>query len=121
MKCAYIKPNGEQCNANAIHESGLCFSHDPEYAKEKALAVANGGLNRKHYETYGEALTLETPQDIKKLLAEVINQLWTGKMPSNQPANSIGFLSRCFLDAHEASEVEKRLDSLEDRLEKAGL
>ena len=121
MKCAYIKPDGKQCNANATLNSNYCFSHNPDYAKQKALAVSRGGLNRKHYEAYGEALIIETPQDIKKLLGKVINHLWTGKMPSQNPANSIGFLARCFLSAHEASEVETRLTTLEDRLSKAGI
>ena len=121
MKCTYIKPDGKQCNANAIRNSEYCFSHNPDYTRAKALAVKEGGLNRKHCQTYGKALKLETSKDIKRLLGKVINGVWTGKMPANQPANTIGFLSRCFLDAHEASEVESRLQTLEERLERAGL
>lgn len=121
MKCKFIKPDGKKCNANATSGSEFCFSHNPDYAEQKILAVRKGGLNRKNYKAYGETLSLETPQDIKRLLGEVINQIWTGRMPSNNPANSIGFLARCFLDAHEASEVENRLNELEERLTKAGL
>lgn len=121
MTCTFIKPDGQQCNANATKDGKFCFFHSPNYKEKKALAVIKGGLNRKHYEAYGEAVKLESPKDIKSLLGLVINKLWTGEMPSNQPANSIGFLARCFLDAHEASEVETRLDGLEERLNKAGL
>jgi len=121
MKCKFTKPSGEQCKANATKGSDCCFTHNPAYAEEKALAVTKGGLNRRLRVVYGETLKLQTPKDIKRLLAETINKVWLGEMPSNQPANSIGFLARCFLDAHEASEVETRLDGLETRLTKAGL
>jgi hypothetical protein len=121
MKCTYIKTSGEECNANATSNSNYCFTHNPEYAEQKALAVQRGGANRKHYEAYGEAVTLETPKDIKVLLSKVINGVWTGNIPSTAPANTIGFLARCFLDAHEDSDLEERLIALEDRLNKAGL
>lgn len=121
MKCTYIRSTGDQCNANASKGSNFCFSHNPDYEKEKNLAVKNGGLNRKHYEAYGEAVRLETPKDIKNFLGKVINGVWTGELPSNAPANTLGFLARCFLDAHEAGEVEERLNILEDRLNKANL
>jgi len=121
MTCTYIKSNGNQCEAKTIEGSNYCFFHNPNCKEKRAIAVTKGGLNRKHYEVYGEEVKIETPKDIKDLLGKVINGVWTGDLPSNAPANTIGFLSRCFLDAHEASEVENRLDLLEDRLSKAGI
>lgn len=58
-------------------------------------------------------IILETAKDIKSLVAETINLVWTGKMPSNSPANSIGFLARVFLDANEQSDLEDRIQQLE--------
>lgn len=121
MKCTYINEAGKSCNANAVRGHGLCFSHDPELRDRKIAAVTNGGLNRRHYQVYGQPMTLKTPDDVKGLLNEVINKVWTGEMPSNQPANTIGFLARCFLDAHEAGDVERKLEKLEQLAEKMGV
>jgi hypothetical protein len=121
MNCTHIKLNGVRCQAKAIKGSDLCFTHNPEYTEEKKIAVSRGGLNRRHLETYGEPLKLNTPDDIKKLIGDTINLIWIGKMSANQPANSIGFLARVFLDAHEQSELEERLTQLEERLTKAKL
>lgn len=117
-QCTFIKENGLQCEANAILDSDLCFSHNPELEEAKMFAVTKGGLNRKTLEVYGEAVTLETPADIKKLLANTINSILTGKMPANQPANSIGFLARCWIDIHQMIEQEERMEALEKKLEK---
>jgi len=119
--CIFIKPDGNPCEANSLKGSDYCFSHDPTTQEAKLLAVTKGGLNRKLYEVYGEPLTLEEPSDIKKLLSNVINGIWTGTIPASQPANSIGFLSRCWLDAYQISEIENRLKSIEEKLTKAHL
>ena len=121
MKCKYIKEDGKQCRANATNGSDYCFNHNPDYEDEKALAVKRGGQNRKLYGVYGEIVKIETPEDIKSLLAEVINLVKSGKMSASQPANSIAYLSRCWLDAHEASEVEARLSDIENKLEQLKL
>src|SRR3989344_6697519 len=113
--CIFIKPDGNPCEANSLKGSDYCFSHDPTTQEAKLLAVTKGGLNRKLYEVYGEPLTLEEPSDIKKLLSNVINGIWTGTIPASQPANSIGFLSRCWLDAYQISEIENRLKSIEEK------
>lgn len=117
MMCKFIKPDGASCQANATDGSEYCFSHNPEYSEQKQLAVIKGGLNRKHYEAYGDRIEINTPLDVKKMLAEVINGVWTGKIPSNQPANTIGFLSRCWLDANEQSDIVNRIETVEKLLE----
>lgn len=117
-KCNFIKQDGLQCEANSILDSDLCFTHNPAMQESKMIAVTKGGLNRKHYESYGDDLLLETTSDIKRLLGEVINGVWTGKIPANQPANTFGFLARCWIDANQAMEFEDRLDVLEKKLEK---
>lgn len=117
-QCQFIKESGLQCEANAILDSDLCFSHNPELEEAKMIAVTKGGLNRKTLEVYGEAVTLETPADVKKLLANTINSILTGKMPANQPANTIGFLARCWIDIHQIVEQEERMDALEEKLKK---
>ena len=117
-QCTFIKPDGLQCEAKAVSDSELCLSHDPNMQEAKLIAVTKGGLNRKHYEAYGQPVTLENPSDIKKLLADTINGVWTGKIPATQPANTIGFLARCWIDIHQTMEFEERMDTLEEKLEK---
>ena len=109
MKCKYIKADGNRCEANSVANSDYCFSHNPEYKHEKALAVKKGGLNRKLIQTYGDTLKIETPHDVKSLLAQVINLVWTGQMPANQPANIIAYLCRCWFDAHETIIVKDNI------------
>lgn len=121
MQCKYIKPDQQRCRANAVLDSDYCFSHDPEYETEKALAVKQGGLNRRLVQNYGEEIIIETPEDIRNLLAETINMIRTGKMPCPQPANSIGFLARCWLDANDASITKAKLEEILNRLEEAKL
>lgn len=120
-KCRFTKPDGESCNANALQNSNFCFNHDPNQQVAKLVAVTKGGLNRKLYKQYGEPYEIETPEDIKNLLAETINLVRTGKMPASQPANSIAYLCRCWLDANTSSEVEARIEAIEEKLEKAKL
>ena len=117
MKCNFIKTDGTGCNANCVGGSEYCFNHNPDYSEKKQLAVAKGGLNRKLYGVYGERIEINSPSDIRKIISEVINGVWTGQIPSNQPANTIGFLSRCWLDANEQSDIVTRIESMEQKLE----
>ena len=89
--------------------------------KKKKEAVKKGGLNRKHYQSYGEPLELSEPNDIKSLLAKVMNGVWAGQIPAGQPANTLGFLSRCFLDAYKLADVEDRIEAIERKLESRNL
>ena len=71
-RCQFIKSDGTRCEANSVNDSEYCFSHNPDFKDAKLAAVIRGGLNRKHYEAYGEPIVIEKPEDIKKLLAETI-------------------------------------------------
>lgn len=121
MRCSYIKPNDTQCNAHAVGNSQYCFSHSPEYKKEKNLAVQKGGLNRKLIQSYGDPVEIRTAKDIKNLLAKTITLVWTGKMPANQPANSIAYLCRCWLDAQDAADIQDRIEIIEQKLDDKSL
>lgn len=44
------------------------------------------------------------------------NMIWTDKISTSSPANSIGFLARVFLDAYEKTDIENRLDDLENKI-----
>jgi hypothetical protein len=121
MNCKYIKPDGTRCNMKAIKGSNLCFTHNPQYKDQKELAVKTGGLNRRSYFNIGDFREINTPKDIRDIIGEAINLLRVGNLPSNSPANSLAYLCKVWLEAHEASEVEAKIEEMEDRLDKAGL
>jgi hypothetical protein len=118
--CACVKKDGSNCQAYQIQDSQYCFRHDP-INKEKSLqASRKGGENRRLQETFGKPVILNSAEDVKTFLGLVINSVWTGNAPVTL-GTSMGFLTRCWLDAYEKSEIEKKLNNLEQRLQKAKL
>lgn len=116
MKCTYIKTNKEQCKANSMVGTQFCFRHSPRHATKAQKASQKGGANRTPSVTFQEELTLKTTKDIQILIGKVINGVWQGKIPI-KVGSSIGFLTRCWLDAYEKAELEKKIDDLEKKLE----
>lgn len=116
MKCTYIKQNKEQCKANSMITTKLCFRHSPRHARKAQKASQRGGANRSPSVAFTEEITLTSTKDIQNLLGKTINGIWQGKVPI-KVGSTIGFLSRCWLDAYEKAELEKRIDALEKKLE----
>ena len=116
MECKKILSNNQQCRACAQHGKEYCFRHDPEAKEAGIMASSRGGQNRALQGVYGDPVTLDSPQDVKDFLAKVINAVWSKGVPV-PVGGSMGFLSRCWLDAYDASDVNKRLDSIEKRLD----
>lgn len=99
---------------------GYCFRHNPE-AREAAIAASGrGGRNREQRAAFGSRTSLKTPADVTTLLEEVINAVWTGEAPA-KVGTSIGFLARCWLDAHDAATIAPRLAEFDRRLTEAGI
>jgi hypothetical protein len=121
MQCQQLtKKDGKQCNAQAIRGKKYCFTHHPGYKKQRQVAHRNGGLARRHYQVYlDEPIKLNSPKDVQQLLEVTLNSILRGKMPANNPGNTVGFLSRCWLDAYEKGELVERIDRLEGLVKKA--
>jgi len=118
MKCLFIKQGNIQCKANAQSGNDYCFTHDPLKEEERALAVRKGGLvPKKVFLKYHEDLVLDDAKDAKLLLARIINGVWKGEIPATPIANTLGFLIRCFLDAHDKADIEVRLNELEKKIQ----
>lgn len=117
MKCKATKPDGSKCMAQAMLDSNFCFRHNKTVEREAIEASSIGGQARKQYIRLGSPTRLRSPKDIQNLMARAINSLWTGKMPSNNPAGALGYLAKIFLEAYEKSELEQRIELLEKRLE----
>lgn len=117
MKCQATKPDGTPCGAKSLRNGPYCFRHDPESKERSLVASSKGGLNRRLQGGYGEPQKLESPQDVKDFLGIVINSVWTGKIPV-PVGTSMGFLTRCWLDAYETANLEKRISDIEGILNK---
>lgn len=105
MKCKQIKSNGVRCDANSTKDGEYCFRHNPANKEAGILASTKGGQNRRLQGVYGETVELNKPRDAEKLLAQVINSVWTGKIPV-QVGTSMAFLAKCWLEAHTKAEKE---------------
>ena len=119
MKCQKILTNNKQCNAFAQKGLKFCFRHDPNKESVALEASRRGGENRQISGVYGLPVILNTPADVKNFLGDVINAVWAEGIPV-QVGSSMGFLTRCWLDAHERSDIEKRIDALEKLIDKKG-
>lgn len=115
MKCKKILKNNKQCRAFARNNNEFCFRHDPTSNEAKLVASSKGGQNRALQGVYGAPVKLETPEDVKRFLGKVINAVWAEGVPV-PVGSSMGFLTRCWLDAYETSDVVKRLDEIEEKL-----
>ena len=61
------------------------------------------------------SIVLNTPEDVKNFLSEVINGVWAEGIPV-QVGSSMGFLTRCWLDTYEKSDLEDRIECLEQKV-----
>lgn len=121
MKCEFIKPDGQKCEAHAIKDSEFCYFHNPDISdEEKREAQSNGGKTK--------ALTLKEPlpelpiakpEDAVMLVADTISRVRAGKLDI-RTANCLGFLSDKLLKAFETSQLDDRLERLERLLAQRG-
>lgn len=114
MKCEFIKPDEQKCEAYAVKGTSFCYFHNPDISdEEKKEAQTNGGANR--------ALTLKEPlpampianqDDAVLLVADTINRVRAGKLDI-RTANCLGFLADKLLKALEASQTNDKLEKIE--------
>ncbi|SRR3989344_7449649 len=115
-QCSSVKSNNIKCRANRVKDSDFCFRHDPSKRLLQGLASKKGGQNRALQGAYGEEINISSPQEVRDFIGVVINGVWTGKVPV-PVGTSMGFLAKCWLEAHSASEIQKRLENIEERLD----
>lgn len=117
MQCNFIKEDGEKCNANTMKNSDFCFTHNPDTAEQKMEAVRKGGLSskpRKDAEII-EPLDVKNIQDVIRLLEDTINRIRTNPM-THQKANCIGYLANVMVRALETSDLEERMEAIEEAI-----
>lgn len=61
-------------------------------------------------------IRIKKPQDVRRLLARIINELIQEEPPTIERARVIATLSNSIIKAMEAGEMEERMNELEKRL-----
>ena len=92
FRCRAHLPNGRRCFAAAIQHDLYCVFHSPEIqARRRRLA---------------DPVPYEYPEDVQRLLGEVIDAAKKGKLASKQ-ANAVGYLATLLMQNQPRVEKEK--------------
>jgi general stress protein YciG len=114
-KCQAKTKAGRPCAAPAVRGGIYCALHnDPDRAAQ--LGRKGGANNRKVYA--GNEREIPPPKnarDVKNLLAEAMAEIRAGKMDPKL-GTTLGYLGTSLLKAIEISDIEERLEKLENGL-----
>lgn len=114
MQCSFIKPDGTQCNANAMSGLDYCYTHNPDISdEEKREARQRGGQNRAVAVSEPlPPLAIAEPNDAVLLIVDTINRVRAGELDI-RVANCLGFLTDKLLKAFEVSKLNDRVEIIE--------
>ena len=114
MQCKFIKPDGTQCNANAMSGLDYCYTHNPDISdEEKREAKQRGGQNRAIAISEPlPPLKIAEPNDAVLLIVDTINRVRAGELDI-RVANCLGFLTDKLLKAFEVSKLNDRVEIIE--------
>nr|HPL56542.1 hypothetical protein [bacterium] len=110
----FIKPDGTQCNANAMSGLDYCYTHNPDISNdEKREARQRGGQNRAVAISEPlPPLAIVEPNDAVLLIVDTINRVRAGELDI-RVANCLGFLTDKLLKAFEVSKLNDRVEIIE--------
>lgn len=94
--------------------SDYCFAHNGEVSEKRKEAVTKGGRHKKKTIQLNEITILST-NDVLTLLNHCINEVRTGKLDT-KTATSLGYLAHLTLEVLKITEVEKRLQEIENAI-----
>ena len=119
-RCRGTKKDGERCNSWALSGSEYCWFHDPELAEERKAARRRGGANSRIYNRQlrsGDIADVEFKlrdlRDLSGFLEFLINQAFQRRIDTKL-ANTLGYLITVQKSCIESSEIERRLEKLEE-------
>ncbi len=117
MTCKAIKTDGSPCQSAILKDGEFCYFHDPAINKEaKKTAQSRGGKHSHHTMAPVPAIPLHETQDVVILLSQVINEVRTGALDPKL-ANCIGYLAGQLTKAMEVSDLERRMEEIEKKLQ----
>ena len=120
-RCEHILADGRQCGSWAMEGATKCFSHNEATQEQKAIAVRKGGATRQAViDTPLQQITINTPADIVKLLAQTINEVRDGTLDP-RIANTIAYIAGHLIKAYEVSELNGKTEELKSIIAERGL
>lgn len=121
MQCQFVKPNGEQCQAQSLRNDKYCFFHSKkeEVVKTRKQAASKGGKSNKEVDYQEDPIKIQSVSEIVDLYEETINALRLGKIRPKK-ANSIAYICNSMLKALEQRDITSKLQTLETVIVKGG-
>ena len=111
--CKATKADGTPCRQLAMIDSDVCFWHSD---REKVCAAGRKGAHNSHERkrvVVGQGrVKLQNPEQVRALLASVVNGLRTGEMQP-QVANALVKALQTSLSVIQLADLDRRLKSLE--------
>ncbi len=111
-RCLAKNRNGKRCGAWAVIGKAKCALHlDPT----RAAQMGSKHGSRAVLPLHPDAVPMEPPKtacDVRDLLANTMSQVHSRKM-NVRIANSLAYISTSLLRALEVSDLERRLEALE--------
>jgi hypothetical protein len=102
------------CKAPVLKNDEYCYFHSPNTKEQRQKSARRGGNRKKINVDY---VPIETVEDIKRLIAETINELRASPTENRiSKARAIGYLASVLIDAIEKSDLESRMSELEKLL-----
>lgn len=101
MKCKYIKPDGNNCDAFALKSELFCFRHSPNKKEEQLISSRKGGAKSKKIALATDTVSIKSLDEAISLLEQTINEVRTGKIDV-KIANCVGYLSAQLIKTIEA-------------------
>lgn len=113
--CQAIRADGQPCRAPAIRE-GFCFSHSPELAEKAKKARILGGEN-KAKSVRLRKLVPPRLMPIFDKLETALSEVHDGELDP-RIATAMAALSNAMVRVLTSGELEERVRSLEERIDK---
>ena len=110
-QCTAIKANGDRCKIAVPTSGGLCWAHSPENNAKRSRTASKAAKSKPNREV----------KDIKALLAELTDQVLTGKLQpgraaiANQLINTRLRAIEQERKIKETEEILERIERLENR------
>lgn len=113
--CEYLREDGTRCMGYKQKGKGFCYTHDPDKAVERSVAVRKGGqecITSKDVEVAdGRKIRVAKAKDIRITLVRIMNLLRERKISPTE-SNALTYTCSCLIRALELQELSKRLDSI---------
>ena len=114
-QCAFIKANGERCQARKLAGEEFCYFHSPQVVVERADARRRGGLRRHGDKGQTGSYVIKSSKDVLNILEDAINGARALENTQGR-GKTLGYLCQIILKGFEVTEIENRLLTLEEKV-----